>query len=124
MLSWLLGSFISAEWSESGVVLVYLLPSLAVVLGFARVLNVLQLREDHASMLGVDVEKVKILLVVAATLATAAAVSVQRAYRVRGLDRAPRGADHLGCGLSLHPAHVRHTWARRSWYWPIWLPGQ
>ena len=47
----------------------YLLPSLAVILGFARVLNVLQLREDHASMLGVDVEKVKILLVVAATLA-------------------------------------------------------
>ena len=75
VLSWLLGSFISAEWTESGVVLVYLLPSLAVILGFARVLNVLQLREDHASMLGVDVEKVKVLLVVAATLATAAAVS-------------------------------------------------
>ncbi len=75
VLSWLLGSFISAEWSESAVVLLYLVPCLAVLLGFARILNVLQLSEDHASMLGVDVEKVKLLLIAAATLATAAAVA-------------------------------------------------
>ena len=75
VLSWLLGSFIAAEWSESAIVLLYLAPCLAVLLGFARILNVLQLTEDHASMLGVDVEKVKLLLIAAATLATAAAVS-------------------------------------------------
>ncbi len=75
VIGWLLGSFISAEWSECGVVLVYLLPSLAIVLGFARVLNVLQLNEEHAALLGVEVEKVKLLLVAAATLVTAAAVS-------------------------------------------------
>ena len=74
-LSWLLGSFISATWRESAVVLLYLAPSLAVLLGFARVLNVLQLKEEHAAMLGVDVEKAKLLLIGAATLATAAAVS-------------------------------------------------
>ncbi len=75
VLSWLLGSFIAAKWSESGIILLYLVPCLAVLLGFARVLNVLQLSEEHASMLGLEVEKVKLLLIVAATLATAAAVS-------------------------------------------------
>ena len=75
VLSWLMGSFIAAEWSDSLVVLLYLGPSVCVLLGFARILNVVQLSEEHASMLGVDVERVKIALIVAATLATAAAVS-------------------------------------------------
>ena len=74
-LSWLMGSFISSEWSESGVVLAYTVPCMVILLGFGRVLNVLQLNEEHASMLGVQVEKVKLLLIAAATLATAAAVS-------------------------------------------------
>ena len=76
VITWLLGSFIAAEWRDSGVVILYLMPSIGVILGFARVLNVLQLSEEHASMLGVDVEKAKLLLIGAATLATAAAVSV------------------------------------------------
>ncbi len=75
VLSWLMGSFIAAEWSDSLVVLLYLGPSVCVLLGFARILNVVQLSEEHASMLGVDVERVKIALIIAATLATAAAVS-------------------------------------------------
>ena len=75
VLSWLMGSFIAAEWSDSLVVLLYLAPSVCVLLGLARVLNVVQLSEEHASMLGVDVERVKIALIVAATLATSAAVS-------------------------------------------------
>ena len=75
VISWLLGSFISAEWSECLVLIAYLVPSLGLLLGFARVLNVLQLSQEHAAVLGVDVEKVKLLLIAAATLATAAAVS-------------------------------------------------
>ena len=75
VLSWLMGSFIAAEWNDSLVVLLYLVPSVCVLLGLARVLNVVQLSEEHASMLGVNVDRVKIALIVAATLATAAAVS-------------------------------------------------
>lgn len=75
VLSWLLGSFISSEWKESAIVLAYAVPGIVVLLGFGRVLNVLQLSEDHAAMLGVPVEKVKLLLIAAATLVTAAAVS-------------------------------------------------
>ena len=75
VLSWLMGSFISSEWSESAIVLAYAVPGMVVLLGFGRVLNVLQLSEDHAAMLGVPVERVKLLLIAAATLVTAAAVS-------------------------------------------------
>ena len=75
VLSWLLGSFISSEWKESAIVLAYAVPGMAILLGFGRLLNVLQLSEDHAAMLGVPVEKVKLLLIAAATLVTAAAVS-------------------------------------------------
>ena len=75
VLSWLLGTFISSEWKESAIVLAYAVPGIVVLLGFGRVLNVLQLSEDHAAMLGVPVEKVKLLLIAAATLITAAAVS-------------------------------------------------
>ena len=75
VLSWLLGSFISSEWKESAIVLAYAVPGMAILLGFGRMLNVLQLSEDHAAMLGVPVEKVKLLLIAAATLVTAAAVS-------------------------------------------------
>ena len=75
VLSWLLGSFISSEWKESAIVLAYAVPGIVLLLGFGRILNVLQLSEDHAAMLGVPVEKVKLLLIAAATLVTAAAVS-------------------------------------------------
>ena len=75
VLSWLLGSFISATWRKSLVVTLYLTPSLGLLLGFARVLNVLRLNEEHAALLGVDLEQAKRWLIAAATLATAAAVS-------------------------------------------------
>jgi len=42
----------------------------------SRFLNVLQLGEEQAAQLGVNVERVKLILIGAATLATAAAVSV------------------------------------------------
>ena len=75
VLAWLMGSLISSEWKESAIVLAYVVPGMAVLLGFGRMLNVLQLSEEHAAMLGVPVEKVKLLLIGAATLVTAAAVS-------------------------------------------------
>ena len=75
VLSWLLGGFGSAQWKHSVLVLPYIVPSLLVVLFYGRVLNVMQLDEDHASQLGVNVERTKLVLIIAATLSTAAAVS-------------------------------------------------
>ena len=76
VLSWLLGSFASASWSQVPLLLPYLLPSMLVALAYGRVLNVMQLDEEQARQLGLHVERVKLVLVAAASLATAAAVSV------------------------------------------------
>jgi len=75
VLSWLLGGFISAQWKHSLMMLPYLVPCALVVASYGRVLNVLQLHEDHARALGANVERTKLLLLGAASLATAAAVS-------------------------------------------------
>jgi iron complex transport system permease protein len=75
VLSWLLGGFASARWKHSAVVLVYLVPSAVVMLSYGRVLNVLQLDEAHSTQLGVDVGRAKLVLIGAASLATAAAVA-------------------------------------------------
>jgi iron complex transport system permease protein len=76
VLSWLLGGFNTATWQKVGMVLPYSLVGGAVVLASSRLLNVLQLDEEEAQQLGVPVERVKLLVIVAASLATAAAVSV------------------------------------------------
>ncbi len=75
VLSWLMGGFISAQWKHSLVILPYLVPSVLLMLAYGRVLNVLQLDEEQARQLGVNVERTKVLLIAAASLATAAAVS-------------------------------------------------
>ena len=72
---WLMGSFSLSEWSEVIVVLPYVLVGVAVILLYSRSLNVMQLDEEQAQQLGVNVEKVKFILLTAATLITAAAVS-------------------------------------------------
>ena len=75
IFSWLLGGFISAQWTHSLMLLPYLVSSLLVMLAYSRVINVLQLDDDQARQLGVNVERAKLVLIVAASLAAAAAVS-------------------------------------------------
>ena len=75
VLSWLLGGFISAQWKHAVLILPYLVPGAIVALYYGRVLNVLQLDEEHARQLGVNGQTPKLLLIGAATLVPAAAVS-------------------------------------------------
>ncbi|MCH9011382.1 MAG: iron chelate uptake ABC transporter family permease subunit, partial [Chloroflexi bacterium] len=75
VFAWLLGGFNASQWKHSLYIVPYLVPSLLLVLSFSRILNVLQLDEEQAQQLGVNVERTKLLLIGAATLATAAAVS-------------------------------------------------
>ncbi len=75
IIFWLMGSFSLSEWSEVKIVLPYVVVGVAVILLYARSLNVMQLDEEQAQQLGINVEKVKIILLAAATLITAAAVS-------------------------------------------------
>jgi len=76
VLTWVLGGFNTARWVEAGILLPYLAVAAVIVIVHARVLNVLQLDEDQARQLGVNVERVKLLVLAAASLATAAAVAV------------------------------------------------
>ena len=75
IIFWLMGSFSLSEWSEVKVVLPYIAIGVVVILLYSRSLNVMQLDEEQAQQLGIDVEKVKLILLVAATLVTAAGVS-------------------------------------------------
>ncbi len=75
ILFWLMGSFALSEWSEVRVVLPYVVGGVAVILLYSRSLNVMQLDEEQAQQLGINVEKVKLILLVVSTLITAAAVS-------------------------------------------------
>jgi iron complex transport system permease protein len=72
---WLMGSFSLSQWSEVGTVLPYVAAGTAVIIIFARLLNVMQLDEEQAQQLGVNVERFKLMLLAAATLITAASVS-------------------------------------------------
>jgi iron complex transport system permease protein len=74
--SWLLGGLSLASWPQLVTVLPYMGASLVVILVNARLLNVLQLDEEQAAQLGLNVERLKLILVGGATLGTAAAVSV------------------------------------------------
>ena len=77
LLSWLLGGgLISSQWDDIYMLLPYLVVGALILLGYSRILNTFQVDEEEAKQLGVNVEKTKVVLVVVATLVTAASVSV------------------------------------------------
>jgi iron complex transport system permease protein len=74
--SWILGRLDTAGWHDVLLLLPYAGCSLVALLLHRRLLDVLSLGDDEASALGVSVGRVRLVLVVAATLGTAAAVAV------------------------------------------------
>ena len=76
MLARLLGGFGFSAWSDVWTLLAFTLPALVLAGAFARALDLLQLGEEGAALLGLPVEAVKYLMLGVATLTTAAAVSV------------------------------------------------
>lgn len=75
--SWILGRLTSTNgWSSVTLILPYVLVSGAVLLAARRHLDVLRTGEDEAAALGLHVRRTRLVVVAAATLGTAAAVSV------------------------------------------------
>jgi iron complex transport system permease protein len=74
--SWLLGGFSTSTWSDVAVCAPYIAVSSLVLVLHRRVLDVLSLGDDEASSLGLNVSRARLVIVVAATLGTAAAVAV------------------------------------------------
>ena len=74
--SWMLGRLSTNGWSDIVMILPYVALSWAVVLLHRRTLDVLAVGDVEAASLGVDVPRVRLLLVLAATLGTTAVVAV------------------------------------------------
>lgn len=74
--SWLLGRLTTVGWGEVVEILPYAILSGVVLVGSRRLLDVLSVGDEEAASLGVNVSRVRWAVVAAATLATAAAVSV------------------------------------------------
>jgi iron complex transport system permease protein len=75
IMFWLAGSFSLSQWSEVQIILPVIVLGTIVILLFSRMLNIMQLDEEQAQQLGINVERLKIILLTAATMVTAAAVS-------------------------------------------------
>jgi iron complex transport system permease protein len=74
---WLIGSLAPTEnWDKAWAILPFILVGTAVAYLYSRDLNILALGEDQAQHLGVEIEKVKRILLVSGALMTAAAVSI------------------------------------------------
>lgn len=74
--NWMLGSLASASWGDVRLVTPYVALCAIVLIMHRRHLDVLRVGEDEAASLGVPVARVRMVVVVAATMATAAAISV------------------------------------------------
>ena len=74
--SWILGRLTSATWGDVQLVLPYIAVSAVTLLLYRRVIDVLRVGDDEARALGVNVNQVRIIVVLAATLGTSAAVAV------------------------------------------------
>ena len=73
---WITGSLANSSWGDVRLVLPYVTISVAVLLAHRRHLDVFRVGGDEAATLGMNVARTRLVIVVAATLGTAAVVSV------------------------------------------------
>ena len=74
--AWILGGLSLASWSDVLLILPYAAVAAVVLLAHRRLLDVLRVGETEAATLGVDITRLRLTVVAAATLGTAAAVAV------------------------------------------------
>jgi iron complex transport system permease protein len=74
--SWILGQLTTASWQEVALVSPYVAAAGAILLVHGRMLDMLSVGDEEAASLGVNPERVRLLIVAAASLGTAAAVAV------------------------------------------------
>lgn len=82
---WGMGSLGSAQWSTLLAVASLMLPTVLIIWRLAQTLNVLQLGEEEAHYLGVDVRTVQRILLLCSALLVAAAVAVSGVIGFIGL---------------------------------------
>lgn len=85
LVFWLFGGFTMARWEHICIAAPVILLGFIAIYAVARDLNIMLLGEDQARQLGVEVETVKKLMLVLASVVTAAAVSISGAIGFVGL---------------------------------------
>jgi len=98
---WIMGSLSGKSWLHVLLVLPYLAAGAGLILYYARELDILSLGDVQAQQLGVDVQRMRFRLLLAASLITAAAVAVSGVIGFVGLV-----VPHL-VRLVLGPSHRR-----------------
>jgi len=76
VFAWILGQLTTASWREVLLILPYVIVSSVTILLHRRLLDIMSVGDEEADSLGIDARRVRLLIVIAASLGTAAAVSV------------------------------------------------
>lgn len=76
LIFWLMGSFVGKSWSDVAIASLFVIPGTVLCLFYSRDLNIMSLGDKTALTTGVDVRKMRLFLLTAASLITAACVSV------------------------------------------------
>jgi len=74
--AWILGALVTVGWSEVVLILPYVVVSGAALYLYRRLLDVMGVGDEEANSVGVRAARVRLVVVIAATLGTAAAVAV------------------------------------------------
>lgn len=74
--SWILGRLVTAGWDGVLLVLPYVVIASGIIFLHRRLLDALMVGEDEVTSLGISVRRVRLIVVIAATLGTAAVVAV------------------------------------------------
>ncbi len=74
--AWILGGLTGATWHQVAIAAPYMVVSAAVLAAHRRILDVLSVGDQEAASLGLNVRRARLVIVVAATVGTAAAVAV------------------------------------------------
>jgi iron complex transport system permease protein len=74
--TWILGRVSTSGWGEPLLLLPYFVVTLLVVLRYGRALDVLAVGDEEAASLGIRPQRVRVIVVIAASLGAAAAVAV------------------------------------------------
>jgi cobalamin transport system permease protein len=74
--SWIMGGLAAADWGTLGMIAPYAVVSTVVLLLHGRLLDVLSVGDDEATSLGLSASRVRLIVLAAASLATASAVAV------------------------------------------------
>ena len=83
--TWFLGGLTTSGWSEAGQLLPVAILCIAILVASSRILDVLSVGDEEATMLGLSAGRARVLLAVTASLLTAAAVAVSGLIAFVGL---------------------------------------